>query len=87
MTGLRRKARILALQALYEIDCSGHKIVDVINNILKEEALPDEAADFAQKLITGVLDNQSSIDSEIRQFAPLFPIRQIAIIDSNINRL
>jgi N utilization substance protein B len=87
MTGLRRKARIVALQALYEIDCSGHKPVDVLTNILHEEALPDEAVDFAQGLITGVLNSQEFIDGEIRRFAPLFPIEQIAIIDRNIIRL
>ena len=87
MTGLRRKARIVALQALYEIDCSGHNPKDVLRNILQRKALSDEAADFAQKLISGVLDNKSAIDDEIRRFAPLFPIEQIAIIDRNIIRL
>ncbi|MFC1846271.1 transcription antitermination factor NusB [Chloroflexota bacterium] len=87
MTGLRRKARVVALQALYEIDCSDHKPDDVLGNILKNQALPGEAADFAQELVTGVLENLSAINNEIRRFAPLFPIEQIAIIDRNIIRL
>ncbi len=87
MTGLRRKARIVALQALYEIDCSGHKPEDVLSNLLRNKALPDEAAVFTQKLVSGVLENLVAIDNEISRFAPLFPIKQIAIIDRNIIRL
>ena len=87
MTGLRRKARILALQALYEIDCSGHKLDDVLSNLLQRKNLSDEAVNFTKKLIGGVLENQKAIDQEIRRFAPLFPIEQIAIIDRNIIRL
>ena len=87
MTGFRRKARIVALQALYELDCSAHKPEEVLTRLLQEKALPNEAVDFTQGLVTGVLQNKQDIDDVIRRFAPAFPVEQIATIDRNILRL
>jgi len=87
MTGFRRKARTIALQTLYELDCSTHKPKEVLARLLEERALPDEAADFAQSLVKGVLQNKKDIDDVIRRFAPAFPVEQIALIDRNILRL
>ena len=83
MVGPRRKARIVALQTLYEINCSIHKPEDVSARLLQEKALPEEVADFSKRLITGVLENSQDIDNVIRKFAPAFPVEQIAAIDRN----
>jgi len=85
--GFRRKARIVALQTLYEIDCSSHKPEEVLARLLQEKALPEEATDFVQGLIDKVLRNKRDIDDVIRRFAPAFPVDQIAVIDRNILRL
>ena len=87
MTGFRRQARTIALQTLYELDCSAHKPKDVLARLLEEKALPDEAADFAESLVNGILQNKENIDDVIRRFAPAFPVNQIAPIDRNILRL
>jgi N utilization substance protein B len=87
MTGFRRKSRIIALQTLFEFDCSAHKPKEVLARLLEEKALPEEAADFAASLVNGVLENKLGIDDVIRNFAPAFPINQIAPIDRNILRL
>lgn len=87
MFGFRRKARIVALQTLYEIDCSSHKPEEVLARLLQEKALPEEATDFVQGLIDKVLRNKRDIDDVIRRFAPAFPVDQIAVIDRNILRL
>jgi len=87
MTGFRRKARTIALQALYELDCSAHKPKEILARLLKERALPDEAADFARSLVNGVIQNKKGIDDVIQRFAPAFPVNQIATIDRNILRL
>jgi len=87
VVGLRRKARIVALQTLYELDCSTHKSDDILARLLQEKALPGEAIDFTRELITGVLQNKHDIDNIIRRFAPAFPVEQIATIDRNILRL
>ena len=87
VTRLRHKARILALQTLYEIDCSAHEPDEILDRALQEKALPEEAASFARLLVTGIVQNREYIDNSIRRFAPLFPVEQIAIIDRNILRL
>ncbi|MGB8706391.1 MAG: transcription antitermination factor NusB [Dehalococcoidia bacterium] len=87
MVGVRRKARTIALQTLYELDCSAHQPNEILARLLHEKALPDEAADFARSLVNGVLKNKKNIDNVIRRFAPAFPVEQIAPIDRNILRL
>ena len=87
MVGFRRKARIIALQTLYELDCSAHQPNEILARLLQEKPLPDEAADFARSLVNGVQQNKKNIDDVIRRFAPAFPVEQIAPIDRNILRL
>jgi N utilization substance protein B len=87
MVGVRRRARILALQALYEIDTARHRADKVLDRLLAEENLPAENASFVQDLVTGVIQNKDRIDQNIKNFAPAWPIEQIPIIDRNILRL
>lgn len=87
MTGVRRKAREQALQALYEIDVAEHEKAQVLDSILVEENTFKENNTFVLELVTGVLQNKEKIDSNIKNFAPIWPIEQISIIDRNILRL
>jgi len=87
VTRLRHKARILALQTLYEIDCSAHDPDEVLDRAFQEKSLPEEVSGFARLLVTGTVQNREAIDNAISRFAPLFPVEQIAIVDRNILRL
>jgi N utilization substance protein B len=87
MTGIRRKARVLALQVLYEIDCSSHDPENVISRYIEDNALPIEVFNFVRELTTGVMQRKGEIDAIIQRFAPLFPLKQIAAIDRNILRI
>ena len=87
MTGSRHRARALALQALYEIDHTGHKAEEVTNNLLMEKVLDKEHAEFARDLVAGVLQHQKEIDGKIRTFARAWPLPQMSAIDRNILRL
>lgn len=87
MTGIRRKARILALQALYEIDCSSHDVDLIVSRCMKEKSLPEEVFQFTRELTRGVLQHKQEIDTIIKRFAPLFPLTQVAIVDRNILRI
>ena len=84
---LRRRSRVLTLQALYEIDCSNHKPEEVLNRLIAVKTVPVESYDFSRILLNGVLNNKEKIDALIRQFAPAFPLDQITAIDRNILRL
>jgi N utilization substance protein B len=87
LAGRRRKSRIIALQALYEIDCTSHRFEDIQPYLFKEKELESQIIEFAQNIITGVTSNIQHINDLIKKFAPLFPIDQIAIIDRNILRI
>jgi N utilization substance protein B len=83
----RRKARITALQALYEIDAVSHDTESVIKGQLEGKELSEENVRFARELVNGVRDNKDKIDGYIMKFAPTWPIAQLSIIDRNILRL
>jgi N utilization substance protein B len=87
MAGVRRKARIAALQALYELDCTRHKAEDTSARLRARETLTQEALDFSEELVKGVLQHKSELDALIRRFAPVFPIEQMSIVDKSILRL
>ena len=87
MTGVRRKAREVALQTLYEVDISRHRAEEVLNRVLFDREVAEESAVFARNLVTGVIANKESIDENIERYAPAWPIEQISVIDRNILRL
>jgi N utilization substance protein B len=87
MAGKRRKARVIALKALYELDSVGHEPGQILSRLLEENPVPADVAGFVQELVSGVLDHREQIDGVIRQKAPAWPLEQVAVIDRNILRL
>lgn len=84
---VRHQARIAALQALYEIDCTGHTPALVIEQRLEEADLPEPGQHFARDLARGVVDHRDWLDTFVAHYAPEWPVDQIAIIDRNILRM
>ena len=87
MAGKRRKARIIALKALYELDSVGHELPEILARLLEENPAPADVVTFVQELVSGVLEHREEIDAVIRQKAPAWPLEQVAVIDRNILRL
>ena len=87
MTGTRRKARTIALQALYEIDSVARQPGEVLDRVLAEAELTEENAGFIRELVEGAVNNRKEIDGSIRKYAPAWPVEQIAMVDRNILRL
>ncbi len=83
----RRKARIAALQALYESDLSKHEPLASLERISVEQELTESQAAFARELVEGVIAHQAAIDDVIRQAAPQWPVAQLSAIDRNVLRL
>ena len=84
---VRHQARIVALQALYEIDCAHHPPAAVLEQRLAGVRLPSAAAAFSRHLVNGVLKHQSVLDVFIHRHAPEWPLEQMAYIDRNILRI
>jgi transcription antitermination protein NusB len=87
MAGARRRARIVALQVLYEMDCTGHSFQDILTRPFDGQDIPLESFDFIKKLVYGVTGGKLQLDAIIKQFAPAFPVEQMSIVDRNILRL
>lgn len=83
----RRKARAVALQALYEIDAAGHGVEEVLTRLLAEERLSEDNASFTREMVRGVIQHREVIDRNIQTHAPAWPVAQIAVVDRNILRL
>ncbi len=87
MTGQRRKARAVALQAMYEIDTTRHKAEEVLDRLLAEGNLSGDNTAFVRQMVKQVVEHQEEIDGNIQRFAPAWPVEQLSAIDRNILRL
>ncbi len=86
-TSLRHRARVVALQTLYELEFAANKPDTIFKRTLEEKELSGEAADFSAQLLQGVIDNKKLLDESIGRFAPAFPVDQLAPMDRNILRI
>jgi N utilization substance protein B len=66
---------------------ANHPPADVFKARLEEEPLSDELAEFARKIIFGILPLNQNLDQLIAKYAPEWPFDQIAAIDRNILRM
>jgi len=83
----RTRARALALQVLYEVDIANHPPGEIYKLRLEESPLSDDLAEFARQIIFGVLPLTNTLDHLIANYAPEWPLDQIAAIDRNILRM
>ncbi len=84
---LRRKARMAVLQALYEVDVTGHPAGDALDARLGEQQLPPAVESFARGLMAGVLAHRHQLNTLIARHAPEWPLDQMAVVDRNILRI
>lgn len=83
----RTRARSLALQVLYEIDIADHPPGEIFKLRLEDAPLSEELAEFARQIIFGILPIKNTLDHLIANYAPEWPLDQIAAIDRNILRM
>lgn len=75
------------MQALFEVDCTGHVSTESLDRLLEGSPLPEETVTFARESVLEVLENRGIIDELIRRFAPAWPLQQMAMVDRNVLRL
>lgn len=83
----RRRARRVTLEILYEIDIAEHLPEAVIGRRLQEQPMESAGVDFTQKLVHGVIEHKDDMDKLISEYAPEWPLDQMAVIDRNILRI
>lgn len=87
MPGIRRQARVTALQTLYEYDIANHIPTEVLQRHVEERHLHPKVVEYASELVLGVCNSLADIDAHIQSAAREWPLPQMARIDKNILRL
>ncbi len=88
MKGERHLARRVALQALFEIDCTGHPIGVVLEHRFADnQRLTKRGQDYSREVVRRVMQLRDRLDEHIQSQAAEWPLDQIAIIDRNLLRI
>ncbi|HEX9880390.1 MAG TPA: transcription antitermination factor NusB [Candidatus Binatia bacterium] len=85
--GIRRRARELALQALYQIDMTGDASAATLELAWSHFEVSVKARDFARRLVEGVILHRSDIDRLIESSAVHWKLSRMPKVDLNILRL
>ncbi len=82
----RRKARRLAVQAIYSWQLSGNNIADVEHEFLTEQSLDGVDVAYFRELFSGVATKKAQLDE---QFTPFLdrPIDEVSPVEKAIVRL
>lgn len=83
----RSIARRASLQVLYELDTTAHEFADVLETHIAERPEAHDVRRIIRNLVRGVLLHRDAIDTLLQQYAPEWPIDQVAVIDRNILRI
>ena len=84
---IRRQARMMALQTLYEYDIAHHDVAEVLRRRAEDHKLGPRVVAYADELVRGVLAHLDQIDEAIQSVAHEWPLAQMARIDKNVLRL
>ncbi|WP_151756373.1 transcription antitermination factor NusB [Dictyobacter vulcani] len=87
MPGIRRQARMIALQTLYEYDIANHAPEEILQRHAEERNLQPKVVEYASELVLGAYNHLTDIDAHIQSAAREWPLQQMARIDKNILRL
>ncbi len=85
--GIRRQARMVALQTLYEYDLVQHSLEEILQRHAEDRHLQPKVVEYAGELVMGVRNHLADIDAHIQSAAREWPLHQMARIDKNILRL
>ena len=84
---IRRRAREIALQVLYQLDISQGDPGEVLDLYWENFRPSPKAREFCQKLIEGVRRSQGQIDPFIEENSENWSLKRMAMVDRNILRL
>jgi N utilization substance protein B len=83
----RRRARELALRALYAEEMTGNTVSDIIQDMIFEHDAEDKVKQFAEELVKATVKNKEEADRFIAGKAFNWDFQRIAVLDKLILRL
>lgn len=84
--GSRRSARIIALQALYQIDISGVHRNEILAFDWLDKKYDDAIIDFARHLVQGTINDLRKIDDHIKRQLEHWDLDRVSYVDRAILR-
>lgn len=87
--GVRRKARVCALQMLFQFDVAKPTATELIGSYWRELGgeMANDSREYANNLVVGTLAHLEEIDELIMRRAENWRLSRMAIVDRNILRL
>jgi N utilization substance protein B len=87
--GARRKARVCALQMLFQYDIARPRIDELASTYWEAfgEEMSDVPRDFSNNIALGAISHIDEIDDLIKKRAENWRIKRMAVVDRNILRL
>jgi N utilization substance protein B len=85
--GLKRRARELALQMLFQMDLGTVRLKDLEENFLPQASAPEGAKILALQMTRNTWDKLADIDRQLRALAENWDLARMAAVDRNILRL
>ena len=84
---IRRRAREIALQVLYQLDIDQGNSQEVLNLYWENFRPSEKAREFCQRLVEGVCRNRGQIDQLIEENSEHWTLKRMPMVDRNILRL
>jgi len=84
---VRRRAREIALQVLYQREFNRLEFQEVLNLFWNNFEVLKGARDFSERIIRGIEQHQEDLDRIIEQYSSNWKIDRMAHVDRNILRI
>jgi N utilization substance protein B len=77
----RRKAREIALQALYAAEIGGSDWADALDDSVRRRKASDEASEYAGRLVGGVAASRERLDAMVSSHLENWKLERVAVVD------
>ncbi len=84
---IRRRARELAMQVLYQSETSGQTVEEAFELMRDNFQANKKAAPYALEILAGVMANRGEIDELISEHSKNWRLERMAMVDRNILRI
>jgi transcription antitermination factor NusB len=85
--GLKRRARELSLQMLFQLDLGAMGLSDLERSFLPGASAPEAAKIMAFQMTKQVWDRVADVDNRLRNLAEHWDLARMAAVDRNVLRL
>ncbi len=85
--GTRRRARELAMQALFYMDIHNNCSPELVERFCQNFSPSPKVMPFFLKLVTGVLETKPELDALIERFSENWKIQRMSLVDRNVMRI